>query len=1155
MFVNLHTHSHYSLLDGLPKIELLVEKAKKEGQKALALTDHGVMYGAVEFYKKCREAGVKPIIGCEIYLSPRKMTDRSAKIDANPYHLVLLAKDKEGYRNLMALVSLAHLQGFYYKPRVDKATLKKYSQGLIALSACLQGEIPRIALARGKKGAEKVIKEYQSIFGKDNFYLEIQPHFKMPEQQKVNQILIALHKEKGYPIVATKDVHYLEKEDRQAHETLLCVQTGKEIAEENRLSMADDDFSFATEREMRKSFPEVPEAVDNSVKIADRCHLSLKTGQFYLPKLKLPQGESASSFLRKKVYQGAKKKYHDLSQRINKRIEYELQIIDQMDYSSYFLIVADFVNFARQKGILVGPGRGSVGGSIVAYSLGITQIDPLRYDLLFERFLNPERISQPDIDLDFADNRRDEVIRYVERKYGRENVAQIITFGKMEARGSIRDVARTMGLSYGQGDRIAKEIPFGMNLEKALANSPELAAIYQEDNQARKVIRMAKKLEGVVRHASVHAAGVVISPDKLTKYTPVQFAPGAKDMIITQYSMYDVEDIGLVKMDFLGLSNLTILQNALEIIEATTHQKIDLRDIPLDDRKTYRLLGAGQTTGVFQLSSSGMKRYLKDLKPTKFEDIIAMVALYRPGPIDSIPDFIAAKHGQKKVRYLHPDLKPILKNTYGVIVYQEQVLEIARKIAGFSYGEADILRKAVGKKIKKLLDEQREKFVRGAVNNKIDQKTADRLWDFIEPFARYGFNKAHAAGYGLIAYWTAYLKANYPAQFMAALMTADRDDLDKIDRDIQEAKQLKIKVLPPDVNESFVNFGVVKKSQSIRFGLSAIKNVGQKAAEMIVKERKKKGRFQSIEDFADRLAGRLNRKILENLSQSGALESIQSQETVLANLDQILKFSQQQARSRVNGQANLFGQIKVDRPKIELNSREEITAQQKLNWEKELLGVYLSRHPLDQYKEKIKLLPYRIGDLGRGKKQEKKKVILAGIITKIKKITTRSNEPMLFVTLEDYSDQVEILVFPSVLKKTASVWGDNQIILVQGSLTFKDRQGETTEPKLLAERARDLAGAESFWQKLENKNRKRENFPKTLGLSISSKVDPQQLDRLKEVLKRYPGPDRVILTLPDGREINTKIKVSIDSRLPREVNRLFSPGIRARIIDSRLRKE
>jgi len=1160
-FINLHVHSHYSLLDGLITIDRLVEKAKEKGQKALALTDHGVMYGAVEFYKKCQDASIKPIIGCEVYLAPRGMKDKSANIDANPYHLLLLAKNNRGYKDLMELVSKAHLEGYYYKPRVDKKILKQYAKNLIACSACLQGEASRQALTNGKKGALKVVREYQEIFGKEDFYLEIQPHANIDDQQKVNKIFIDLDRNnQDIQLVATKDTHYLETVDQEAHEVLLCIGTGRTIDEKDRISMSEEDFSFSTYEDMKKAFPNQEEAIANTVMIADRCNVEIDLGNFYLPKIEMPEGETDESYLRKKVIKGAKERYlgknkEELGVEVKERIEHELGIINQMGYPSYFLIVADFVQYAKDKGILVGPGRGSAAGSIVAYSLEITDIDPLKYDLLFERFLNPERVSQPDIDLDFADDRRDEVIKYVQAKYGHDKVAQIITFGKMEARAAVRDVARALGMSYDEGDRVAKQIPLGLNLEEALKGSPELKDMYEEEVSVKKLVDMAKKLEGVARHASIHAAGVVISRGKLTNYTPLQLSPRKdEDEVITQYSMYDVEDVGLVKMDFLGLSNLTILQNTLDIIRGTTKEEMGVNDIPLDNKKTFELLQKGQTTGVFQLASDGMKRYLKELEPTVFEDIIAMVALYRPGPMDSITDFIEAKHGRKKVEYLHPKLEPILKKTYGVITYQEQVFEIARELAGFSYGEADILRKAVGKKIRSLLEEQKEKFIKKAIKEGLPNKTAKQLWNFIEPFAEYGFNKSHAACYGLIAYWTAYLKANYPSQFMAALLTNDKDDLDKVARDINECSEMEIDVLPPDINESFVDFGVVKETGDIRFGLSAIKNVGDRAAKMVVDERKRSGPYQSIDDFASRLAGDLNKKILENLAQSGALSSLEKREVILSSIEEILQFASHEAEDRISGQANLFGNLEGQKPKVKLNMPINIPDKQKLAWEKELLGIYVSRHPLDEHKEKLDLLPYTIKELEQFQNNSgKKKVIIAGIVISIKKIMTKSNQPMLFVSLEDLSGNLELIVFPSVLEAENSkeIWQEGKILVVQGNLTFKDGQGQQTEAKILIDKAKRIDKAGKLWKKLEKRRKKeqeQEEKSKTIKINITTKIDDKQLLELKEIISGFKGErDQIELVFPGGKTVKAKTKIEYHPELKDILEKRFKDQIELKV--------
>ncbi|HBY74262.1 MAG TPA: DNA polymerase III subunit alpha, partial [Candidatus Kerfeldbacteria bacterium] len=847
-FTHLHVHSHYSLLDGLPKVPELVEYAKNLGFSSLALTDHGVLYGAIEFYTACQAAGLKPIIGVELYIAQRTLQDKQPKLDDRPYHLILLAETNEGYANLIKLVSLAHIEGYYYRPRVDLAALQRYHTGLIALSGCLSGPVSRAILQHDETRAAEVIQQYQAIFGPDHFFLEVQKHAHTPEQAQVNAAIVRLQKQTGAPLVATADAHYLTPADAEAQDILVCIQTKKSVTDTNRLSMRQDDFSLQSADAMAELFAELPEAIANTNRIAERCNVTIALGQIQLPYYELPEGKTADQALRELCQANIATRYAaDQLAAVQRRIDYELDVISKTGYASYFLIVQDFVNWAKRNHIVVGPGRGSAAGSIVAYLAGITNIDPLRYELLFERFLNPERVSMPDIDLDFADTRRDEVIRYVESKYGKGHVAQIITFGTMAARAAVRDVGRALGLTYGFCDMLAKLIPMFSSLEEALTTVPELKQLYSSDADAARVLDGARKLEGVVRHTSTHACGVVITKEPLQHYTPIQYASTSEHDIVTQYSLHPIEQLGLLKMDFLGLKNLTIIEQTLEIIQKTTDETIDIEQLPLTDKPSYRLLQAGRTTGIFQLESAGMKRYLRELKPTEFDDIIAMVALYRPGPMERIPDYIAGKHKKRPVTYLLPTLKPILEKTYGILVYQEQVMALVRDVAGFTAGEGYLLIKAVGKKIPQLLDQQKQKFMDGCQRNQVDQRIAEQLWEFIEPFAHYGFNKSHSTGYALIAYQTAYLKANYPAQFMASLLTSDRDDSDRIAIEVQEARSLGIAVLPPDVNESFSTFTVVRESLAdqprIRFGLAAIKNVGQKLVTAMIAERKANGPF------------------------------------------------------------------------------------------------------------------------------------------------------------------------------------------------------------------------------------------------------------------------------------------------------------------------
>lgn len=1147
-FVHLHVHSEYSLLDGLAKIDTLIAKAKNDHMEAIALTDHGAMYGAIEFYKKCKEAQIKPIIGVELYIAPRKMTDRTPKIDTSPYHLTLLAKNEIGYKNLMKLVTIAHLKGYYYKPRVDRKTLKKYSEGLICLSGCLQGEIPRLILSGNIKRAISRIKFYKKMFGQDNFYLEIQPHENIEEQKKANKIMIQLAKKTKTPLVITKDTHYLNKEDKEAHEIQLCIQTGKTILDQKRMSMADENFDFSTTKEMRELCKKLPaEALENTIKIAKRCNLEIKLGEPKFPRFEVPQGYTPSTYLKKLAYEGYAWRYlsversisdemnpEDIAKKMDKekkeRLDYELSIIDECKFSSYFLIVADFVRFAQDNGILVGPGRGSAAGSLVAYLLGITGIDPLEHDLLFERFLNPERVSQPDFDIDFADTRRGEVINYVTRKYGKDHVAQIITFGRMESRAAIRDTARALGMSYIEGDRVAKLIPFGSKLKDALSESEELRTLYQGDASVRKLYDMAEKLEGVARHASLHAAGVVISYDKLTEYTPLQLATRGDISVTTQYSMYHVESVGLIKMDFLGLSNLSILQNALRIIRKVNGIDLDLSTIPIDDQKTYELLSRGDTTGVFQFASDGMKRYLRELEPSTFEDIIAMVALYRPGPIENIPEFIAAKHGRKEVTYLELRLEPILKKTYGVIVNQEQVLQIARELAGFTYGEADILRRAIGKKIRELLIEQRSKLLKGMIKNGVDKKTADKIWNFIEPFARYGFPKAHAAGYAMIAYQTAYLKAYYPSAFIAALLTSDQDDLDKVARDIAECEHLGISVLPPDVNESFPEFAVVPETSDIRFALAAIKNVGYKVAVEISEERKNRGHYLSLEDFVKRLANSVNKKLLESLARAGALDRFDERARILASIPEILKFASNQRRQSSASQIGLFKDISSSDFKIELQHVPEASKEERLSWERELLGIYISEHPLDEFKESLNLIPNKNKDLYS--LIDGKNVEIGGIVSIIKKFITKTGEPMLFVTIEDLTGVIEVLVFPSILKQDPVLWQEGNILHIAGRLSYRDNKGNSSEPKIIVDKVKKLEKKPVLFNhfKVFDSSENAKNIP-ILHLKIKKEGSRELLQKIKEILLTSTGESAVILHLPDGErykpiKITSRIKIN-----------------------------
>ena len=1052
-FTHLHVHSHYSLLDGLPKIDGLLDRALELGMDSLALTDHGSLYGAVEFYKKAKAKGVKPIIGSEMYVAPGRLEDKQSKIDDKNYHLILLVKNKTGYKNLVFLTTKAWLDGFYYKPRIDKTVLRQHAEGLIGSSACLAGEIPRAIMHGNLEKAEKLALEYQNIFGPGNFFLELQNHPNLPEQQKVNAALIEIAKKNNIPLIATNDIHYLRPEDNHAQDILMLVNTGAEIDDPERLSMKDNDFSMRPPKAMGDYFESVPEAISNTQKIVEACNFEFELGKYQLPHFNVPGKQTAEEYLKTLSYQGISKKYPgQTSQEILERIEYELSIITKTGFAPYFLIVHDFINWAKGQNIVVGPGRGSAAGSIVSYLLNITEIDPLKYDLIFERFLNPERISMPDIDMDFADDRRDEVITYVRQKYGDDHVAQIITFGTMAARAAIRDTGRAMGYAYTLCDQVAKTIPPGMTLQQSLQESAEFRQMYESDEQTKKLIDTALKLEGVARHASTHAAGVVITKDPLNTIVPLQKPTQEGGGIVTQYEMHAIEDLGLLKMDFLGLKTLTQIQNAIKIIQNTKDIKIDISILPLDDLDTYKLLQEARTTGVFQLESGGMKRNLKELKPTVFEDIIAMVALYRPGPMDLIPDFIARKHGLKKMEYIHPGLEPIIGNTYGIIVYQEQVMAIASRLAGFTLPEADTLRKAMGKKIKKLMDEQREKLIQGMMRNNIAGSTAQQIWEFIEPFARYGFNKSHATCYALIGYQTAYLKSHFPTEFMAALMNSESDDIERIAFLIDECRKMKIDVLPPDVNESMGGFTVIKDG-TIRFGLNAIKNVGENVVAAIVKERKKNGNFSTITEMIERVQDKdLNKKSMESLVRCGATDCIGERGQLLANMESLLNYAREMQRPKTNGQVSLFStgtENKTILPPLKLQEAPPASKKEKLDWEKELLGLYISEHPIREYEKVLKKMAITPSQLSQ--QLVGKNTRVGGVISHIHKIITKAGKPMLFVGLEDDRVKIEVLVFPRMLEKTPTFWQEGKVIIASGRLD--DKEGNY---KLLCEEAQEI---------------------------------------------------------------------------------------------------
>lgn len=1090
-FTHLHVHSHYSLLDGLPKIDDLIKGARELGMTSLALTDHGNLYGALEFYQKARKAGIKPIIGCEMYIAYEKMSDKRAGVDNKRYHLTVLAKNYQGYQNLIRLVTAAYTEGYYYKPRIDKNLLRTHAAGLIALSGCMSSEISQALLARRPDGAEKLIREYQDIFGKDHFFLELGAHSAIPEQKIINDGLAELSKKTGAALVGTNDIHYVKKEDWEAQDILVSVQTGATVNDTERMTMKNEDFSMKATDEMRAFFSDHPEAVTNTQVVADMIDIQIPLGQTLLPTFALPAGEtSLESYLQKLCESGLVKRYGtaippEKERTLRERLEYELSVINNMGFASYFLIVQDFVNWAKNQHIIVGPGRGSAAGSFVSYLLNITNLDPLQYNLLFERFLNPSRVSMPDIDLDFADTRRDEVLQYVAEKYGHDHLAQIITFGTMAARAAIRDTGRALGYPYSFCDQLAKLIPFnptqGMKegwLDDCLQNVPDFKRAYDEHEDVRRLIDSARKLEGVVRHASTHACGVVISPEPLTNYLPIQYSPrhneardpmtGGKEIFVTQYEMHGVEDLGLLKMDFLGLKNLSIIEDAIRHIRKNYGITVDIDTIPLDDAVVYKTFQDAKTTGVFQFESSGMKRYLKELKPTELEDLIAMVALYRPGPMDLIPSYIARKHGSERVSYIHPKLEPALKNTYGIGVYQEQMMQIARDVAGYSLAEADTLRKAIGKKIKSLLNEQQQKLTDGMIKNGIEKKTAEAIWDLFPPFARYGFNRSHAACYALLAYQTGYLKTHYPAEFMAALMTAELADIDRISFFVQEAKDMGIHVLPPDINESFETFAVIpdpsKQQHTIRFGLSAVKNVGEHIVKKIIEEREHGGKFSTIGNFVERIAHKdLNKKSLEALIKCGAMDTLcpidprsdsmgfENRNTLINNLETILEYAREHARQKSQGHVSLFGEMpEAHTASIILAKHPPRPVREILQWEKELLGLYVSAHPLQEHRAKFPHATTYLASLAHN--ANGKFVTLVGLIGEPKKILTKKGDPMLFVPVEDMTGRAEVLVFPKILANTEIVWREGTIAIIKG--TVSDKDGAV---KILCEEVRRIA--------------------------------------------------------------------------------------------------
>lgn len=1093
-FVHLHNHTEYSLLDGALRIDNLIKQTKKYDMPAVAVTDHGVLYGMYEFYKKAKKNNLNPIIGCEVYVSPTDRFDRSVR---NRYHLVLLAENNKGYQNLMKIVSSSWLEGFYYKPRVDKDLLYDHREGIIALSACLQGEIPQTILDnKNKDDIKEVITQYLQIFGKDNFFLELQDH-NLAEEKKVNSKLIEISNEEKIPLVISNDVHYQNKKDAEVHDVLLALQTGKTVNDEDRMTFPNDEFYFKSSLKMYKLFPDLKEAYQNTLKISQRVNINLDTDKFYLPNYPDIKKENSADYLKKLCKDGLKEKGLKDNKKAVERMNYELQIIEDMGYIAYFLIVWDFIKYAKKQDIRVGPGRGSAAGSLVSYLLDITRINPLKYGLIFERFLNPQRVTMPDIDIDF-DERRDEIIEYVKKRYGKERVAQIGTFGTMAARAAVRDVGRALDIPYGKVDKIAKMIPaqHGINLKNALDNNEKLKERYENDKEIKKLIDYSREIEGLPRHISTHAAGVIIGPEDLKNIIPLQLQD---DNVITQLPMGDLEDMGLLKMDFLGLRNLTILNKALNLIEENKDETIDIENISRDDKKVYQMLQEGRTLGVFQMESRLFQDLNKKLKPDRFEDIIALLALGRPGPLGSniVDDYISCRHGEKKPDYLHPKLKPILKETYGMILYQEQVMEIASELAGYSMGEADLLRRGMGKKKEELIKAERERFIKGSVNKGIKENIASEIFDQMEYFAGYGFNKSHSAAYALLAYQTAYLKANYPSEFMAALLSSVMSNLDKVSLYINEAKEIGLNVLPPDINESCYDF-VPNKKGDIRFGLKAIKNVGTNSIETIVNSRQKEG-YKSFKDFLDKInIKKVNIKTLDALIKAGCFDNLGiTRSQLLVKYEEIYEKVSSNRKRVSKNQTSFFDIVESEEDffesEIEYPDLEEIDLDIKLEQEKEFLGIYVSGHPLDQYKEKIKKLSNTTCNINLHA-DKKGSLCFAGRIVEVHQHYTKNNNLMAFLTIEDWDNSVDVIVFPRVYENYTDILKQGKVIMVVGK--------RSDDESIIAAQLLDLS-----LDILEI------NF---------SKLDIKKLNKLKSFINTNKGNNPVIFNNNKSKVISNK---------------------------------
>lgn len=1176
-FVYLHVHSHYSLLEALPKPKKLVARAKELGMTALALTDNGSAYGAVEFWKACKEAEIKPIIGCDIYVAPYRMTDRRPRVDDRPGRLLLIVETEEGYRNLSKIITSAFLEGFYYKPRVDKDFLRAHSKGLIALTGAVSGEVPAAAANGDLQKAKDLIATYKDIFGPDNFFLELIHHPDMPRQVEINDAFRKLAIETNTPLVATRNSFYLDPEDREGYEAQLCIQRGRTLEEFRRTNTDEVDLSFSTPEEIIEAFSDVPEALLNTRRIADRVNFEMELGKNFLPHFPLPEGKSDDEFLRDLCIAGLKERYADpIPPEVMERFEFEYSTICKMGFSSYFLIVQDYITWAKNHDVLVGPGRGSAAGSIIAFALHITDIEPLRYGLLFERFLNPDRVSIPDIDTDFADTGRGKVLEYITQKYGADRVAGIITFGTLMPRAAVRDAARVLGLSFQEADQIAKNVPPPIQgkhtpLKVAIVDSPDLRVMYDGQPMARRVLDLAMKLEGNPRHASQHACGIVIGDRPLVERAPLQAGQHDDMALVTQYSLNSAEAAGLVKMDFLGLSNLTVIEDALDIIKAVAGDTVDINTIPLDDKKTFELLGRGDTTGVFQLESDGMKRYIRDLQPTMFEDIIAMVSLYRPGPMQFIESFIRRKHGSEEVIYDHALMENAFKETYGIPVYQEQVMQLSKDMAGFTAGEADSLRKAMGKKIAELMEKNKVKFIEGSVKNGVKAELAEKIFKKLEDFAAYGFNKSHAACYAMIAYRTAYLKAYYPSCFMAALMNTDSGSIDRITIEVEECNRIGLTVLPPDINESFPGFAVVKGTNNIRWGLRAIKNVGSEVAEVIVRERKANGPFVDLADLLSRVkSNAFNRKTLEALAKCGALDRFSDRTTLVANLDQLVQFNKQVQQEKDRNQSSLFDLGPVMAAKsLELRAAPPLARSTLLSWEKELLGLYVSSHPAALFFDKFS--PHVIGSKTLLSLADETPIKICGVIGAVKQIfTKKKNEPMAFVRLEDPTGSIETVVFPKLYTKIRARLEPDTFVIITGKVSIRERQDtEAKEWSVLVDEMvsfteqeipqfavmlsrgglqNEDSGGESFGEPVGKPTANSQEPTASiqgLAITVPQKPSPEMIFRLRDVLKAGPGKTRVYLMVESGgsmKKIATEYSVVPSRDMMKKITSVVGEG-------------